>query len=134
MTDNSAYAALILRIALGSMALAHGLLKLLVFSLPGTAAFFEQAGFPGWTAYIVAFAEIGGGILLLAGLGVRSVSIALVPVLLGATYVHLSNGWLFTNANGGWEYPAYLTLAAIAQALLGPGKYAVSLSRARQAA
>lgn len=129
MTNQSEYAALILRIALGAMSLAHGLLKIFVFTLPGTAAFFEQVGFPGWTAYIVAYAEIGGGILLLAGIGVRAVAAALVPILLGATYVHLANGWLFTNANGGWEYPAFLTLAAIAQALLGAGKYAVRWPR-----
>lgn len=134
MTTNSEYAALILRIALGAMSLAHGLLKVLVFTLPGTVAFFEQVGFPGWTAYVVAFAEMGGGILLLAGIGVRTVSVALIPILLGATYVHLANGWVFSNANGGWEYPAYLTLAAVAQALLGPGKYAVRLSRTAAAA
>lgn len=133
MSNNSEYAALLLRIALGGMALAHGLLKLIVFTLPGTAAFFEQAGFPGWSAYIVAVAEIGGGILMLAGLGVRTISIALIPILLGATYVHLANGWVFSNANGGWEYPAYLTVAAIAQALLGPGKFAVSLPRSTAA-
>ena len=37
----------------------------MVFTLPGTVAFFEQVGFPGWMAYLVAFAEIGGGLLLL---------------------------------------------------------------------
>lgn len=125
MYTNNDYAALILRIALGAMFVAHGLMKLLVFTLPGTAAYFGQIGFPGWTAYIVTFAEIGGGLLLLAGFAVRAVSIALIPILLGATFVHLGNGWVFSNANGGWEYPAFLTLAAIVQALLGPGAYAL---------
>jgi putative oxidoreductase len=124
MNSKNDYAALILRIALGAMFLAHGLLKVLVFTLPGTVGFFEQVGFPGWTAYVVTFAEIGGGILLLAGFAVRAVSIALIPILLGATFVHLGNGWVFSNANGGWEYPAFLTIAAVVQALLGPGAYA----------
>ena len=66
-------------------------------------------------------------VLLLAGFAVRAVSLALIPVLLGATFVHVGNGWVFSNANGGWEYPAFLTLAVIVQALLGPGKYAVRL-------
>ena len=131
MNTQSDYAAFILRIALGGMALAHGLLKLLVFTLPGTAAFFEQAGFAGWMAYVVTFAEIGAGLLLLAGIGVRATSLALIPILLGATYVHLANGWIFSNTNGGWEYPAYLTVAAVAQALLGPGKFAVHLPGTR---
>ena len=72
MNNNSDYAALILRIALGAMFVSHGLLKLLVFTLPGTAGFFEQVGFPGWTAYIVTFAEIGGGVLLIGGVAVRA--------------------------------------------------------------
>ena len=127
MNNNTDYAALILRIGLGSMFIAHGLLKVMVFTLPGTVGFFEQVGFPGWTAYVVTFAEIGGGILLLAGIGVRAVSIALLPVLLGATFVHFGSGWVFSNPNGGWEYPAFLSLAAVVQALLGPGRFAVRL-------
>ena len=125
MSNTHNYAGLVLRLGLGVMFIAHGLLKVLVFTLPGTAGFFEAVGFPGWTAYLIAYAEIGGGVLLLTGFAVRTVSLALIPVLLGATFVHLGNGWVFSNANGGWEYPAFLTLAAIVQALLGPGKYAV---------
>ena len=124
MTNTNDYAGLVLRIGLGAMFIAHGLMKVLVFTLPGTVGFFESVGFPGWTAYVVVYAEIGGGILLLTGIAVRAVSLALIPLLLGATFVHLGNGWVFSNANGGWEYPAFLTLATIVQALLGPGKYA----------
>lgn len=132
MNNSQEYAALVLRVGLGLMFIAHGLLKVLVFTLPGTAGFFESVGFPGWTAYLVAYAEIGGGVLLLSGFAVRAVSLALVPVLLGATVVHLGNGWVFSNANGGWEYPAFLTLAAVVQALLGPGKYAVRFASSSQ--
>ena len=57
----------------------------------------------------------------------RAVSVALLPVLLGATYVHFGAGWVFSNPNGGWEYPAFLTLATVVQALLGPGRFAVRL-------
>jgi len=134
MTQNTHYAALILRVSLGLMFLAHGLLKLLVFTLPGTIGFFEQVGFPGWTAYLVTIAEIGGGVLLIAGVAVRVVSIALIPVLLGATVVHFGSGWVFSNPNGGWEYPAFLTMAAIVQALLGPGAYALRATPRNRAA
>jgi putative oxidoreductase len=82
----------------------------------------------------VTIAEIGGGVLLIAGVAVRMVSIALIPVLLGATFVHFGSGWVFSNPNGGWEYPAFLTMAAIVQALLGPGAYALHApSRSRAA-
>ncbi len=127
MTHNTDIAALLLRIALGTMFVAHGLLKVMVFTLPGTVGFFEQVGFPGWLAYAVTFAEIGGGVLLLAGIAVPAVSIALLPVLLGAVYVHFGAGWVFSNANGGWEYPAFLSVAVIVQALLGPGKFSLQV-------
>lgn len=134
MNQNVDYAALILRLALGTMFIAHGLLKVMVFTLPGTVGFFEQVGFPGWTAYLVTAAELGGGVLLIAGIAVRTVSIALIPVLLGAVSVHFASGWVFSSPNGGWEYPAFLVAASVVQALLGPGKIAVRLPQRLQTA
>lgn len=123
------YAAFVLRISLGVMYIAHGLLKVLVFTLPGTAQFFDSAGFPGWLAYPVAIAEIVGGASLIAGIGTRIVAIGLLPVLLGALFVHMGNGWVFTNSNGGWEYVVFLVGASIAQAFLGDGAFALRLRR-----
>ena len=133
MNYSQDYAPLILRVSLGVMFIAHGLLKILVFTLPGAAGFFESVGFPGWMAYVVAYAEVGGGLLLISGFAVRAVSIALIPILLGATYVHFGAGWVFSNEGGGWEYPAFLTVAAVVQALLGPGKFALRFPRQSQA-
>lgn len=121
----------LLRIALGTMFLAHGLLKLLVFTLPGTAGFFESVGFPGFLAYVVTPAEVLGGLALLTGFRTRLVAASMIPVLLGATAVHAGNGWTFSAPNGGWEYPAYLVVLAIAQVLLGSGALAVDNLRAR---
>lgn len=120
------YAAFVLRVALGIMFIAHALLKYAVFTLPGTVKFFESLGLPGPLAYLTFFAELIGGALILAGAGARWVSAALIPVLLGATWAHAGNGWLFTAPNGGWEYPAFLAAAALVQALLGDGKFAIS--------
>lgn len=128
-TKTAPYAALLLRVALGLMFIAHGLLKVLVFTLPGTVGFFQSLGLPGFLAYATTFAEIAGGIALIAGFQVRWIALALVPVLLGATWVHSGNGWLFTSAKGGWEYPAFLTIAAFVQALLGAGAYALGATR-----
>lgn len=125
-------AKLILRSSLGIMFIAHGLLKIMVFTLPGTVGFFESVGFPGWMAYVVTAAEIGGGTLLVLGIETRKVAFALIPVLLGATYVHMGNGWVFSNANGGWEYPLFLTLVTVVQALLGSGQYALRAERSAQ--
>ena len=122
---SSSYAALLLRVALGTLFVAHALLKYFVFTLPGTAAFFSSIGLPGVLGYVVFAAELIGGVLLIAGVATRAVAIALIPVLLGATWAHSGNGWLFTSANGGWEYPAFWTVALAVQALLGSGAYAV---------
>lgn len=120
------YAALILRITLGSMFIAHGLLKVLVFTLPGTAAFFESVGLPGIMAYGVTAVELTAGVLLIAGVATRWVALATIPVLLGAAWVHFPNGWLFTAKGGGWEYPVFLALTALVQALLGDGAFALA--------
>ena len=129
------YAALVLRVALGAMFVAHALLKVVVFTLPGTVQFFESQGLPGGLAYATVAVELVGGTLLVLGVGTRWIAALLIPVLLGATWVHAPNGWLFTSPNGGWEYPAFLTLAAVAQVLLGDGAYTLSsVFNPRQAA
>lgn len=120
------YAALVLRVALGVMFMAHALLKFYVFTLPGTAQFFQSLGLPGSLAYATFFAELVGGALILAGVYSRWVAAALIPILLGATWAHSGNGWVFTAQNGGWEYPAFLAIAAAVQVLLGDGKYALA--------
>lgn len=118
------YAALLLRLSLGTMFIAHGLLKILVFTPAGTAGFFASLGLPGWLAYPTIGAEILGGILLIAGVQTRFVALALIPILLGSIWAHSGFGWLFSNENGGWEYPLFLTVATTAQLLLGDGAYA----------
>ncbi|HTU60873.1 MAG TPA: DoxX family protein [Polyangiales bacterium] len=114
-----------LRIALGAVFLAHAYAKAFVFTFPGTAAYFASHGFPGWTAYPVFAAELFGGLALVAGFQVRAVSLALVPIMLGALVPHIGLGWMFTNPGGGWEYVAFLLVALAAQALLGSGAFAL---------
>lgn len=120
------YATLLLRVSLGAMFLVHSVyLKAFVFTLPGTAEFFQSIGLPGLLAYAVFAAEAIGGVLLIAGYRTREVSILLLPILLGAAWTHWPNGWLFTAPNGGWEYPVFLAAAASVQALLGDGAYSI---------
>ena len=127
MTDSRRIdlAAGLLRTGLGVMFIAHALLKYYVFTPAGTAQFFESLGLPGFLAYATIAAELAGGVMLIVGAYTRAVAFALVPVLLGATWAHFGNGWLFTAAKGGWEYPAFLTLAAVVVGLLGEGRYSV---------
>jgi putative oxidoreductase len=123
-------AAFLLRIALGTMFLAHSVyLKLFVFTLPGTAQFFGTLGLPGWFAYAIFALEAVGGIMLILGVQVRWASLLLLPVLAGATWAHWGNGWMFGYPNGGWEYPLYLTILAGVQTLLGEGAFALQRSK-----
>ncbi|HEB82051.1 MAG TPA: DoxX family protein [Gammaproteobacteria bacterium] len=116
------YAALVLRIGLGSMFMAHALLKIIVFTPDGTAGFFASLGVPGWLAYPTMGAELIGGAMLVLGIQTRLVSLLLIPVLIGSiVLVHGGNGWLFANEGGGWEYPLFLIVAAITLSLLGNG-------------
>lgn len=123
----------VLRITLGIAAIAHGFLKVFVFTLPGTAGFFESLGLPGFLAYITAFVEIVGGLALVAGFQTRLASLAMVPILLGAMWTHSGNGWVFSNQGGGWEYPLFWAIVLVVQAMLGSGAFAVDDMQTRKA-
>lgn len=127
-------AALLLRVSLGALALAHGLMKVLVFTLPGTVAFFESLGLPGILAYGVIAVEILAGLALITGFRTRWAALAMIPVLLGASWVHAGNGWLFSTEGGGWEFPVFWAVALVVQVLLGDGAYALSTNPRRRLA
>ena len=111
----------LLRIHFGVILLAHGWLKISVFTIAGTVGYFASLGLPSIVAYLTIFGEIAAGVALIAGIQTRLAAILSVPILLGATFVHLGNGWLFSAEGGGWEFPASLTVIAIAIALMGSG-------------
>ena len=114
-------AATTLRASLGIMFLAHSVvLKYFTFTLAGTAQYFESIGLAGTLAYVVFAAEAIGGVLLILGIQTRLVSLALLPVLLGAAWVHIGNGWVFSANGGGWEYPIFLIVATVVTALQAP--------------
>lgn len=122
---NINYGALTARIALGSILLSHGLLKVLVFTVPGTVGYFESLGLPAFAAYLTIFGELAGGAAILIGLYTRLAALLSVPILVGAVAVHAANGWVFSNQGGGWEFPLLLVVLAIAVALQGNGTFAI---------
>jgi len=123
----SALGLLLLRVGLGIAFVAHGHLKIFVFTLPNAAQNFINFGIPGWTAYPVAFIELVGGCMVVLGLGTRFIAPLLACVGFGAGWVHIANGWNYTSPpNGGWEYGMFLALVATSVALLGAGPYSLS--------
>lgn len=120
------YGILALRLALGGLFLAHAGLKIFVFTPAGTAQFFASLGLPGVLAYVTIAWELLGAAALILGIWPRLAALALVPLLLGTIVtVHGANGFWFTNANGGWEYPAFWALTLVALAALGDGAFAL---------
>ncbi|MBO9123704.1 MULTISPECIES: DoxX family protein [unclassified Rhizobium] len=128
MTDirTAPYAALILRVALGLLFLAHAGLKIFVFTPAGTAGFFGSLGLPGWLAYVTIVWELAGAVALILGIWPRLAAIVMIPVLLGAIFtVHGPAGFFFDNAKGGWEFPAFWIVGLIVLALIGDGAAAL---------
>lgn len=125
--SNTDLAALALRLSSGVLFLAHGWMKVSLFTIPGTIAFFESLGLPGFFAYLTILGELGGGLLLIAGVAVRLVSVPLIATLLGSVWAHAGFGWTFSNEGGGWEFPLFWAVVQGVIALLGAGAYALRL-------
>ncbi|QLL13546.1 DoxX family protein [Pseudomonas chlororaphis] len=116
------WAALLLRLALGAMYIAHALFKILVLGWPGTLRLFGATGMPEWMTYPAVGAELAGGLLLVLGIAVRWIALALLPMLLGAiAFVHGAHGWIYTSPGGGWEYLAFLAVVSVSLMCLGNG-------------
>lgn len=119
------YGLFLLRVALGAMWVSHALIKYFVFTVPGFAGYLENVGMPGFLALPVIGVELIGGLLIIAGVYARPVALLLIPVMLGALSVHAGNGFLFSSAGGGWEYPAFLMIVSVVVALAGEGAFAL---------
>ncbi|MBT3143108.1 hypothetical protein DS909_18830 [Phaeobacter gallaeciensis] len=122
---NTNVGATITRLSLGVALLAHGLLKVAVFTVPGTVAYFDSLGLPAVAAYLTIFAEVVGGTAIILGLYTRLAALLSLPLLMGAVWAHASNGWLFSAEGGGWEFPLMLVAVAAAVAVQGGGAYAL---------
>lgn len=120
------YAALVLRLALGILFLAHGLLKLLVFKPAGAYGYFKSLGLAGWLAYVTMACELSGAAALILGIMPRYTALLLIPLIVGTIVtVHGKNGWMFSNKDGGWEFPAFWAVALFVLFLLGDGMLAL---------
>jgi putative oxidoreductase len=120
------YATLLLRVSLGIMFLAHVGLKIFVFTIPGFLGYFASLGLPVLVAYGVLALELLGGLCLILGIYAPLIAMPLAIEMIGTiVLVHGANGWLFSNQNGGWEYPAFLAVALVVLSLLGDGAMAL---------
>lgn len=141
-----AYGLAVLRVIVAVVFIAHGGQKLFGWwggpGLQATAGFFGEMGLsPSLPlATIVAVAEFGGGIMLLAGAFTNLVSAVLaIDMLVAMWKVHLENGF-FLNWNNvpiqghGIEYSLVLFGALVCLMLSGSGALSIDGRRASHAA
>jgi putative oxidoreductase len=121
--------ALILRIALGTVMLAHGWNHLFRGGrLPGVARWFASLGFraPRLQAALASYTEIGIGPLLVVGALTPLAAAGVVGVMLVAFVAnHRKNGYFVFRPGEGYEYVLTLLLAALALGALGAGRCSV---------
>ena len=127
--SSTAWGLLLLRLSLGTMWIAHALLKPLVFTFAGTAQFFESLGIPGALVLPVFTLEMAAGVALLLGVYARQAALLTVPIMLTVVWVHAPNGWVHLAKGGGWEYPVFLTVMSLVLWLSGDGAAALKRSR-----
>lgn len=126
------YGATALRVAMGVMFISHAYLKFSVFTVAGFEGYLAAQSLPTGLAWPIILGELIGGIAILTGFYGRIAALALIPLLLGALGVHAPNGWVFNATGGGWEYPAFLVVGALAVGLIGDGAFALKSVRLSQ--
>ena len=120
------YGALVLRLVLGVIYIAHAYLALVVMG-PANAVEYQRAmhiPLPQIGVWYLIVAHGLGGIMLILGILVRWVALANIPIMAGALwFVHLRQGFFILDGKNGYEYMLVLLGATIAQALLGAGAF-----------
>lgn len=111
-------ALLVLRVALGTIMIAHGSQKAFG-GLPKFMGMLQNMGIPGWMGYLTLAAEFGGGILLVAGLLTRLAALSIcIDMAVAIDKVHWKNG---LKGPAGFEFPMACGIIAFALIFLGGG-------------
>lgn len=121
--------ALILRVPVGIILMAHGAQKLFGWfgggGLQGTGAWMESIGLsPGvLMAFMAGAAEFFGGLALVVGLLTRLAGVATAFTMVVAIFtVHISHGLFMPN---GYEFGLSLLAACAALAVMGGGSFSL---------
>jgi putative oxidoreductase len=125
----SPFAEPLIRVAAGLLLVPHGAQKLFGwfggYGIEATGQFFAtKFGLPASMAVVAGLVELVGGLMLAAGLATRVVA-ALVAGLMtvAVLQVHLGAGFFWTD--GGFEYPLFWGIVALAFVLRGGGRYSL---------
>lgn len=119
--------ALIIRVPLGAILIAHGAQKLFGwfggYGLEGTGQWMASIGFePGFLmALLAGSAEFFGGLALIFGLLTRPAALVVAFTMLMAMTVHLGNGLFMSN--NGYEFALSLLASSVALLVMGGGSF-----------
>lgn len=117
---------LIARVGLGIIFIAHGWQKFFTYKIAGTQAAFEGMGapLPKISAVLAASIELGGGILLIAGLLTPLVGAFLFLDMVGAFFIVHADKGVFID-NGGYELVVALGVGSLLVAVIGAGRISI---------
>jgi putative oxidoreductase len=123
---------LVLRVVVGGVVMAHGLMKLGMFgkggSVAGTGGWFASIGIrPGlFWAIVVVLAEAGGGALMVLGLGGPiGPGVVAADMVVVTIVAHWPQGFWVAGGKAGIEFPMPLAAGALAVALIGSGAWSL---------
>lgn len=120
---NSDLAILFVRLAIGIPFINAGLLKFQNMDM--VISGFASMGLPVFVAYLVAYCEFIGGIVVVLGIFVRYAGVILAIIMISAiSMVHIQNG--YSLANGGYEYTLLLLFLGLSLLTSGAGKYSIA--------
>jgi len=120
MKINKNLAVLIVRIIIGGIFITTGWMK--VFDMVATVGFFNGLGIASFLAYVVSYAELVGGILIILGLWTEIATGVLAIIMLVAIYYVRSMGFQ------GFMGPLAVLAGLISLIASGAGQYAVKKS------
>ncbi len=132
----SPFAEPLVRATAGLLLVPHGAQKLFGafggYGIEATGQFFAtKLGLPASFALLAGLIEVFGGIALALGLVTR-VAAGLVAGLMAVAvlHVHLANGYFWTD--GGYEYPLFWGIVALAFVIRGGGRYSLDAKIGRE--
>lgn len=123
----------LIRFVTGATLIPHGWGKIIGGGVGGTANFMGSIGIEPalFFAWYIGLLELVGGTLLAVGFLTRLWAIQVVGfMVVAAFYVHWGNGYFWTN--GGFEFPLFLGLVALAIAIRGGGRLSIDRALGRE--
>ena len=121
----SGLGAALLRFILAGFWIAHWWYKVGYRGMSATQAFFLQQGLPVWLAWFDISFEVVVAVCLVLGIFVPLLCLISLPILFASMWIYRRNGFYFSS--GGIELPLLWACAQIAQAMLGPGAFRISV-------